>query len=130
MSRETLLASRWRVWSLGLLGEPPTTLPAAWSAPPDAATAVGQAGRDCRELAAQAGTRASVVRAVCEVTDERLRRGDEEADLALGLTARMLDLTEQELDADDVETVLLASACRRSAESCRRALVALFAERD
>ncbi len=112
-------------WGGRLLSEPPWTFPAAWSTPPSAEAALWRAARECGELAAQPGG-GSVVRALCDVTAERLLREDEEADLALALTARMLDALE--LEGDDVETVLLEAACRRCAATCRRALIALCAE--
>ena len=127
-AREILLASRWSLWSYGVLPEPPATFPVTWTVQPGIEEVLRDVGRLCDEVAVEAAERAPVVRALCEVTRERLARRDGDMSLALGLMARMLDITEQSLVGDDADMVLFGSACRRCAASCRRALVMLFVE--
>lgn len=129
--RDAALAQRWHQWSAGLTPEPPTFIPTTWTGPRDTGAALDRAVRECRACASTLlGRRdAAVVTALCQLAELRLRARDDEAAILLSLTARTIDRIEPALGTD-VESVLCAAACRRCAQACRTALVALYLERS
>jgi hypothetical protein len=146
-AREENLVHRWRLWSAGLLAEPPDVIPLDWSYERELEGAVARAEQACHDCAATCEAIVSarkrglprevtrtlaLIAATAEVTKRRLALDPAESPEALAACALVIERAEPTLAGpwQDPELVLAASAGRRCGVACREALAALYAELD
>jgi hypothetical protein len=146
-AREANLVHRWRLWSEGLLTEPPDFIPVDWSRALGFERTITRAAQACHDCAAtceaifsarKRGLPREVTRtlaaiaATAAVTENRLVLDPAESLEALAVCALVIERAEPILAGPwhDAELVLAASAGRRCGVACRAALTALYAELD
>jgi hypothetical protein len=146
-AREENLVHRWRLWSAGLVSEPPDVIPIDWSHAVGfevTVTRAAQACHDCAEtceaifsarklgLPREVTRTLAVIAATAEATENRLVLDPAESLEALAVCALVIERAEPILAGPwhDAELVLAASAGRRCGVACRAALTALYAELD
>jgi hypothetical protein len=135
--RERHLDVSWRLWSLGALPEPPSVIPLSWvlgSGPePEAAFA---AAEECAGVCAAALRQThdeerrtlAAISGVCRFVADCAHASDFDTRTALGLCVRVIESHAAVLDkiGRSEDGTLAASAARRCALQCARALTASY----
>jgi hypothetical protein len=125
--RDKSLAQRWRLWSAGIVQEPPTYVPEAWRRGRDREAALDAAATaclECRDACIAVGS-ARVLAGLADVTAARVLERSDGFDVLLNATVRLVDQLEPSfapLDADAVDCLSSMRGCR---EACRTALLAI-----
>jgi hypothetical protein len=131
LCRDASLEQRWRLWSAGVIPEPPGLVPESWRAEreqdlDDVLTAAAAACVDCRD-AALTIRRAIIIAGLTDVAAARIRERSDGFEFLVSATARLIDQLEPTMRANDAAEIVCLSAMRRCRETCRTALVALKA---
>jgi hypothetical protein len=125
-ARESLLEERWRLWSAGIVAEPPSLVPESWRCEQDLESLLDEAMLlclECRDAALRVGP-LPLVAALSDVTARHLLERSTGYHFLLSATARLTDELESKLDSTDADAVVCASAMRRTRDACRAALLA------
>ena len=141
--RERNLALSWHLWSLMALPEPPSTIPLSWDAPHAAQEQLDRAFASAEECAKECARALQAVdrnsrrallsiSGVCSLAAEGGRASHPDTLAALGLCVRVIESNRNALDqVGSVSAgVLAASAARRCAQECARALAASYVEAE
>ena len=142
-ARDRHLDLSWRLWSLTGLPGPPSTIPLSWDVPRAASErleAACVAAEECAEACASAlpGTHGQARRTLASISGvagfaaDCGRLGDPESRRALSLCVRVIESNSFLLDGLGRTTggALAASATRRCAEECTRALAASYLDAE
>jgi hypothetical protein len=142
-ARERNLDLSWRLWSLMALPEPPSIIPLSWDLPRDRAERLEAAfsaaeecakacGRALREIDGQSRRALASIAGACSLAADRGWESHPDMLAALGLCVRVIESNRDALDrAGGVPAgVLAASAARRCAQDCGRALAASYAKAE
>ena len=137
--RERHLEVSWRLWSLGTLPEPPSVIPLSWSLgsePEPELEAAFAAADECAGVSAAALRRThdeerrtlAAISGVCRLVADCAHASDSDTRTALGLCVRVIESKAAALDKIGCTEggTLAASAARRCARQCSRALTASY----
>jgi hypothetical protein len=138
-ARERNLDLGWRLWSLMAVPEPPSTIPLSWEAEcaseeanAEAVAAAEECARRCTDaLRAARGAARTTLASIAGVSSFAAEHGhasSPDSSMALSLCVRVIEASASSLD--DVGStnsgVQAASAARRCAMNCKRALAAMY----
>jgi hypothetical protein len=139
--RERTLDLSWGLWSLRAVPEPPSTIPLSWvasRAAQDLLQAAFAAAEECatectralRSVDRRSRSALASVCGVCGLAAERGHASHPDTLAALGLCVRVIEANKDALDRAGAIPggVLAASAARRCAQICGRALAASYVE--
>jgi hypothetical protein len=137
--RERYLEVSWRLWSVGALPEPPSVIPLSWSlgsGPEPELEAAFAAAEECAGVSAAAVRRThdaerrtlAAISGVCRFVADCAHASDSDTRTALGLCVRVIESNAAVLDkiGRTEGGTLAASAARRCARQCSRALTASY----
>jgi hypothetical protein len=137
--RERHLEVSWRLWSLGTLPEPPSVIPLSWSLgsePGPELDAAFAAAEECARVSAAALSRLhdaerrtlAAISGVCRFVADCADASHSDARMALGLCVRVIESNAAMLDriGRTEGGTLAASAARRCASQCARALTVSY----
>ena len=137
--RERHLDVSWRLWSLGALPEPPSVIPLSWvlgSGPEPELEVAFAAAEECAGVCAAALRQThgeerrtlAAISGVCRFVADCADASHSDARMALGLCVRVIESHAAVLDkiGRSEDGTLAASAARRCALQCARALTASY----
>jgi hypothetical protein len=143
-ARERNLDLIWRLWSLtGGVTAPPSTIPLSWAGTRTAEeelevaiAAADECAAECIRALPAVNTESrkafASVSGACSLAADRGRDSHPDTLAALGLCARVIEWNRDGLDraGSNPEGVLAASAARRCARDCARALAAFYVDAE
>jgi hypothetical protein len=143
VAREENLDVSWRLWSLTGATAPPSTIPLSWAGTGTAEeelevaiAAADECAAECIRALPAVSTESrkafASVSGACSLAANRGRDSHPDTLAALGLCVRVIESNRDGLDqaGSNPEGVLAASAARRCARDCARALAASYVDEE